>query len=118
MSRTTREAVVVELAGELRAKLLGPRSVAMPSRRQQDCPDCDGLGRFAEDDGDSEDPCVRIARCEGCDGTGVLVDCVICDEPMPLSDAEQGSGHCPQCRAELEQSDQASEYLRITRGSR
>lgn len=86
-----------------------------PQRHEQVCLDCDGLGVTPSEDHDEHGVRIVNVRCEGCCGCGLLVDCERCDEPIPLSLAEEGSGYCGPCRADLEMGDAAAEIARVRR---
>lgn len=55
------------------------------------------------------------APCEGCDGTGRLVDCRDCDEPTPPTILELNSGFCGQCAADRVMADNCAERARQRR---
>lgn len=81
-----------------------------------DCVDCEGTGviqdRDFEDDGA---PRFYSVECEGCGGSGKLVDCHLCDEPMPLADAESLGHICGPCSSNAEVKDQDVERARLRR---
>ena len=87
-----------------------------PVRHVQACQVCDGSGRTLDEDYDPEYG-ARIVPvpCEGCDGTGWLADCAICDEPMPLTEAEQNGYRCTACVVAAEVGDAEAEMSRIRR---
>lgn len=71
----------------------------MTGPRVQTCLHCDGArGGRCEDSG-------AWAPCEGCAGSGLLVDCMQCSEPMPYGEAAREGAYCGGCRAELDASD-------------
>jgi RecJ-like exonuclease len=86
-----------------------------PLRHEQDCPDCEGRGRFLDRDWDEHGQMTSWATCEGCDGSGKLVDCALCDEPTPATVHELNSGYCGGCAADLASGDAEAERERIRR---
>lgn len=93
-----------------------PLKKARPQRWVHDCTSCEGVGvthdRDYDDDGVARS--VRVT-CEDCDGCGQHAPCDLCDEPMPLSEAETLGYICGFCRAKAEKRDQDVERARIRR---
>lgn len=75
---------------------------ARPQRHINGCTHCDGLGAWTDEDFDEHGRHVVIERCDACDGTGLVSDCIECGEATALSVLEQLSGRCGQCAAERE----------------
>ncbi len=86
-----------------------------PLRNEQECPDCEGVGRFLDRDFDDHGSFTVTATCEGCDGCGKLVDCALCDEPTPATIYELNSGFCGPCAVEMLDGDAEAERARIRR---
>lgn len=73
-----------------------------PQRHINGCTSCDGLGVFLEEDWDEDGGRVVPVRCDDCNGTGLVTDCVRCDEPTALSTSELLNGLCGPCAAARE----------------
>lgn len=56
------------------------------------CRDCDGAGRTLAEDHDEHGTHHIDVTCEGCEGTGELINCRSCDEPIPAGDARVCAG--------------------------
>lgn len=70
-----------------------------PQRYVQACSDCEGQGQTTEAEFDGS---TRLISCETCCGCGDLSDCVMCDEPTPISVLEMFDGRCGACVAAKE----------------
>ncbi len=86
-----------------------------PVRHVSPCCACGGSGQTEDQDYDEDRSWTVRVRCEACDGTGQLADCDLCDEPMPLSEAELNGYVCGPCKADAERGDAAAEMARIRR---
>lgn len=93
-----------------------PLKKARPQRWVHDCTGCDGVGVTLERDYDDEGVAISVRHeCEGCSGCGKTGACDLCDEPMPLREAEEFSYICRPCRADHELRDQDVERARLRR---
>jgi hypothetical protein len=93
-----------------------PLAKARPQRWVHDCVACEGVGVTTERDYDDEGVAISVrVECEGCSGCGKLAACDLCDEPIPLSDAELLGYVCGPCRGDLENRDQDVERARLRR---
>lgn len=75
---------------------------ARPQRHTNVCADCDGRGRWSEDDFDGESPQVVVVTCEACSGFRYVGDCELCDEPTASGTLELLNGMCNRCAAAKE----------------
>jgi len=68
----------------------------------QDCPACDGQGKTRDvdyfDDGTTQ---LVWCKCEACDGSGQLANCISCDEILPAPEADKRGYVCECCTEAL-----------------
>lgn len=80
------------------------------------CDDCQGAGVTLDQDWDDEGVIYRReVRCEACDGSASMTNCDVCDEAMPLSEAELNGYVCGACCVDRERGDQQAEVARLRR---
>lgn len=93
-----------------------PLAKTRPQQWVHDCVACEGLGVTHDRDYDDEGVAISVrVECEGCSGCGKLAACDLCDEPMPLGEAESLGHICGPCSADAERSEQDIERERLRR---
>lgn len=69
-------------------------SIRSIHRWVEQCPGCDGHRTTLDQDDDGRDIYVR---CEACDGSGEIANCVQCDEIMPAPEGDRRGYRCEHC---------------------